>query len=47
MFEHMGEKRNDKLKPVMAAIANELMYQDRKAGSYEKALAVEIVEAMF
>lgn len=33
MFEHMGEKRNDKLKPVMAAIANELMYQDRKWGA--------------
>lgn len=33
MFEHMGEKRNEKLKPVMAAIANELAHQDSKWGA--------------
>lgn len=32
-FEHLGEKRNERLRPVMAAIANELMYQDNKWGA--------------
>lgn len=32
-FEPLGEKRNERLKPVIAAITNELMYQDSKWGA--------------
>lgn len=32
-FEPLGEKRNERLKPVVAAITNELMYQDNKWGA--------------
>jgi hypothetical protein len=39
MFEHMGEKRNDKLKPVMAAIANELMYRNAMGPGRPQSLA--------
>jgi hypothetical protein len=33
MFEPLGEKRSENLKPVIAAITNELMYQDNKWGA--------------
>lgn len=33
MFEHMGARRNEQLAKVMAAIGNELSYQEAKWGA--------------